>query len=63
MKLFVQITYNNLSNSISELTTEDNIIYKYLEDIHGEYFKIESNGNLGFYTKEGNKFNEAKKYE
>lgn len=61
-KIFKLSIYHDYTNSTSEIETKDNITYTYKENFHGEYFKIESNGNLGFYNVEKQKFLEAERY-
>lgn len=58
--LFEQINYKNGQGSARELTLDGENKYAYKEDLHGEYYMIESNGNLGMYGTNG-KFDEAVK--
>lgn len=61
-KLFMKTTFNNGQSMEDEIATKNKSGKKIYDDgnSHGEYYIIESNGNLGMYGRDG-KFDEAKK--
>jgi hypothetical protein len=61
-KLFMKTTFTNGQSMEDEIATRNKGGKKIYDDgnSHGEYYIIESNGNLGMYGRDG-KFDEAKK--
>jgi len=61
-KTYMLTSFIDGSSSIEELKSIDNIRFDLVNDIHGEYFKIDSNSNLAIFNKKNEKFAEFKKY-
>ncbi|MGB0884036.1 MAG: hypothetical protein ACPGTG_04905 [Flavobacteriales bacterium] len=65
-KTFIKTIYKNSQESIEELTSKkinSKTKFEEINNLHGEYYMLEPNGDLGYYNKENKKYTVGKRID